>query len=59
LKKDDKEFFIRPSQDDILTTKSRPSPSRQYTKVIQEAIDLKGGDYKQGDWVLEWDTRKG
>jgi hypothetical protein len=51
--------LIRPSQDDILTTKSHPPPSKQYTRVIQETIDLKGGDYKQGDLVLEWDTRKG
>jgi hypothetical protein len=59
LKKDDKELLVRLSQDDVLTTKSHPPPSKQYTRVIQEAVNLKGGDYKQGDLVLEWDTRKG
>jgi hypothetical protein len=59
LKKDDKELFIRPSQDDVLTTKSQPPPSKKYTRVIKEAVHLKGGDYKQGDLVLEWNTRKG
>jgi hypothetical protein len=59
LKKYDKELLIRSSQDDVLTIESHPPPSRQYTKIIQEVIDLKGGDDKQGDLVLEWDTKKG
>jgi hypothetical protein len=52
-------LLIRPSQEDILTIESHPPPSKKYTRVIQEAIDLKGGDYKQGDLVLVWDTKKG
>jgi hypothetical protein len=59
LKKEDKDMLIRPSQDDVLTTESHPPPSRQYTRVIQEAMDFKGRDYKQGDLVLMWDTKMG
>jgi hypothetical protein len=59
LKKDDKELLIRPRQDDVLMTESHPAPSTQHTGVIQDTIVSKGGDYKQGDLVLEWDTRKG
>ena len=59
MKKDDKGFFIIPSQDDVLTTESHPLPSRQYTIVIQDADDTKGEDYKQGDLVLEWDAKMG
>jgi hypothetical protein len=59
LKKEDKDMLVRPSQDDVLTTESHPPPSRQYTRVIQEAVDPKGGDYKQGDLVLEWDAKMG
>jgi hypothetical protein len=59
LKKDDKELLVRLSQYDVITTKSHLPPSKQYTRVIQEAIDLTGGDYKQGYLFLEWDIRKG
>jgi hypothetical protein len=45
-------------QEDVLTTEPHPSPSTQYTG-IQEAVDSKGGDYKQGDLVLAWDTKMG
>jgi hypothetical protein len=53
LKKKDKELLIRPSQDDFLTVESHPPPSRQYTRVIQDTTNFKGGEYKQGDLVLE------
>jgi hypothetical protein len=59
IKKEDKYLLIIPSQDDVLTTESHPPPSRQYTRVIQEAMDFKGMDYKQGDLVLEWDMKMG
>jgi hypothetical protein len=36
-----------------------PPPSKKYNRVIQEEIEFKGGDEKQGYLVLEWDTRKG
>jgi hypothetical protein len=58
LKKEDESLLIKPSQDEFLTTESHrlphnntpPPPSQQYTK---------GADYKQGDLVLEWDTKMG
>jgi hypothetical protein len=34
LKKGDKDILIKPSQQEVLTTKSHPPPSRQYTRVI-------------------------
>jgi hypothetical protein len=59
LKKEDKDLLIRSSQGDVLTSKSHPLSSRQYTRVIQETIDVKGGEYKRGDLVLEWNIREG
>jgi hypothetical protein len=36
-----------------------PPPTKQYTRVIQKAIDSKGRDCKQGDLILEWDMKMG
>jgi hypothetical protein len=58
LKKGDKEMLSKLSQEDTLTMKSHPPPLKQYTKVIQETIDLKEEDYKQGEFVLMWDKGK-
>jgi hypothetical protein len=48
LKKGDKEILIKLIQEDTLKMESHPPPSEKYTKVIQETIDLKEEDYKQG-----------
>jgi hypothetical protein len=40
LKKGDADILIKPSQQEVLTTQSHPPPSRQYTRVIQEATNL-------------------
>jgi hypothetical protein len=57
-KGDDEHLLTEPKQEDVLITETHPPPSIQYIE-IQEAIDSEGGDYKQGDLVLEWDTKKG
>jgi hypothetical protein len=57
-KGDDEHLLTEPNQEDVLITEPHPPPSTQYTG-IQEAVDSEGGDYKQGDLVLEWDTKKG
>jgi len=48
LKKGDKEILIKLIQEDTLKMESHPPPLEKYTKVIQETIDLKEEDYKQG-----------
>jgi hypothetical protein len=50
--------LTEPNQEDVLTVEPHPPPSTQYIG-IQEVVDSEGGDYKQGDLVLEWDTNMG
>jgi hypothetical protein len=57
-KGDDEHSLTEPNQEYVLITEPHPPPSTQYTRV-QEAVDSEGGDYKQGDLVLEWDTKMG
>jgi hypothetical protein len=57
-KGDDEHSLTEPNQEDVLFTKPHPPPSTQYTGV-HKAVDSEGGDYKQGDLVLEWDTKMG
>jgi hypothetical protein len=57
-KGDDEHFLIDPNQEDVLTIEPHPPPSTKYMG-IQEVVDSEGGDYKQGDLVLERDTKMG
>jgi hypothetical protein len=57
-KEDDEHFLTKPNQEEILITEPHPPPSTKYIGV-HEAVDSEGGDYKQGDLVLEWNTKMG
>jgi hypothetical protein len=47
LKKGNKDMLTKLRQEDILITESHPPSSKQYIKVIQEAVDPREEDYKQ------------
>jgi hypothetical protein len=59
LKKGEDSVLIQPSQQEVFTTESHPPPSRQYTRVVQETTKFRTRDYKEGDTVWMWDTKKG
>jgi hypothetical protein len=59
LKKEEDDMLIKPSQQEIFTAKPHPPPLRQYIRVIQETTRFKTKDYKEGDTVWMWDTKKG
>jgi hypothetical protein len=59
LKKGEDDILIRPSQQEVFTTESHPPPSIQYTRVVQETTKFNTKEYKEGDTVWMWDTRKG
>jgi hypothetical protein len=59
LKKGEDSVLIHPSQQEVFTEESHPPPSTQYTRVVQETTNFKTRDYKEGDIVWMWDTKKG
>jgi hypothetical protein len=59
LKKGEDSILIQPSQQEVFTAESHPPPSRQYTRVVQETTKFRTRDYKEGDTVWMWDTKKG
>jgi hypothetical protein len=59
LKKGENNILIQPSQQEVFTTESHPPPSKQYIRVVQENTKFKTKDYKEGDTVWMWDTKKG
>ena len=59
LKKIENDMLIKPSQQEVFTTGPHPSPSRKYTRVVQETTRVNAKDYKEGDIVWMWDTKKG
>jgi hypothetical protein len=58
LKTGKSDILIRPSQQELFTAESHPPPSTQYTRVVQGTTKYKIRDYKEGDVVWMWDTRK-
>jgi hypothetical protein len=59
LKTRESDILIRPSQQEVFTAESHPPPSGQYTRVVQETTKFKIREYKEGDVVWMWDTKKG
>jgi hypothetical protein len=59
LKTGESDILIRPSQQEVFTAESHPPPSAQYTRVVQETTKFKIREYKEGDVVWMWDTKKG
>jgi hypothetical protein len=59
LKKGEDSILIQSSQQKNFIAESHPPPSRQYTRVVQETTKSRTKDYKEGDTVWMWDTKKG
>jgi hypothetical protein len=59
LKKGEDSVLIQLSHQEFFTIESHPPPSRQYTRVVQETTKFRTRDYKEGDTVWMWDTKKG
>jgi hypothetical protein len=59
LKKEEDDMLIKPSQQEVFTAEPHSPPSRQYTRVVQETTIFKTKDYKEGDTIWIWDTKKG
>ena len=59
LKKGEDNVLIQPSQQQVFIEESHPPPSTQYIRVVQETTKFKTMDYKEGDTIWMWDTKKG
>jgi hypothetical protein len=52
-------MLIKPSQQEVFTTESHPPPSSTVHQGCSRNNQVQTREYKEGDIVWMWDTKKG